>query len=483
MGEEQRLHIVSWNVAGWRACVREMSRSLAKRDAVHEWLEQLSCDVLCVQETKVRWRQVAEDAALCARSLKGYETFWSCNEGLGGQRCGLNGVATFSRLPVLSADPTPLGDPMLDAEGRALLTDHGTFCVLNIYAPNGSSLERCAVKRRFAEACRNCVDRQSKPVIVCGDLNAARRATDMHWTLATVDCSKLPRWREMRARLIERECQRVSTKNTATGEEFARFRCRVADKWIGAYHSSMEAAYASLDTDEDMLGVRECLDAYSKLFDMELARTHLPLLDEPREHPLFDCLVDSFAELYPNARERFTCWDQYTNKRYENIGARIDYILVDPRLFRNPEIDNELQDDELAALRDATLDGAFRPAPFEGSGLPDASARAYTAHLKRVPSTTMLYTPPSWSDHIAMSLCVAMPARPANTKPNPAACRKAQPHSKLRTITQFFKPAAPAACADQPPEPKRPKLVDDRHEPRADQKRGLLRYFHPVARH
>ncbi|CAK0828906.1 unnamed protein product [Prorocentrum cordatum] len=36
-----------------------------------------------------------------------------------------------------------------------------------------------------------------------------------------------------------------------------------------------------------------------------------------------DGMVDTFAELHPRAEERFTCWDQYKNRRYENIGARI----------------------------------------------------------------------------------------------------------------------------------------------------------------
>lgn len=56
---------------------------------------------------------------------------------------------------------------------------------------------------------------------------------------------------------------------------------------------------------------------------------------------LGDGMVDSFAEFYPKALGRYTClllrsssiilspgWDQYRNKRHENEGSRIDYILV-----------------------------------------------------------------------------------------------------------------------------------------------------------
>ena len=43
-------------------------------------------------------------------------------------------------------------------------------------------------------------------------------------------------------------------------------------------------------------------------------------------------LIDTLTTLHPGAQSRFTCWDQYKNKRYENRGARIDYILVDEQL-------------------------------------------------------------------------------------------------------------------------------------------------------
>ena len=56
-------------------------------------------------------------------------------------------------------------------------------------------------------------------------------------------------------------------------------------------------------------------------------------------------MVDTFAELEPGAQGRFTCWCQYTNDRYCNNGARIDYCLVDRALFDlvvNPNPPNSL---------------------------------------------------------------------------------------------------------------------------------------------
>lgn len=163
--------------------------------------------------------------------------------------------------------------------------------------------------------------------------------------------------------------------------------------------------------------------------------------------------VDSFAELFPTARGRATCWvrrswsrrppvpdpktcasrraplkvtrgcahtpqEQYTNRRYENEGNRIDYILVSKGLwaaarpnsvqplarFSSPDYPplsvsiHALLDDlhimttavsaaqysagradwesEEAALAAATAGGAYAPAPFDGGGLDKQTPRA-----------------------------------------------------------------------------------------------------------
>ena len=56
-----------------------------------------------------------------------------------------------------------------------------------------------------------------------------------------------------------------------------------------------------------------------------------------------DGMVDTFAHCHPDARDRFTCWDQSTNRRYVNEGSRIDYILVDRGLMPYVEKGGRLQ--------------------------------------------------------------------------------------------------------------------------------------------
>ena len=48
-----------------------------------------------------------------------------------------------------------------------------------------------------------------------------------------------------------------------------------------------------------------------------------------------DGMVDTFRKRHREAEGRYTCFNQYTNRRYENEGARIDYILVDAEMSGN----------------------------------------------------------------------------------------------------------------------------------------------------
>eukprot|EP00434_Breviolum_minutum_P042186 symbB.v1.2.037535.t1/scaffold5572.1/size25760/3 len=85
-------------------------------------------------------------------------------------------------------------------------------------------------------------------------------------------------------------------------------------------------------------------------------------------------MIDSFAEFYPKAQERFTCWDQYRNRRHQNEGSRIDYIFVDRPFFQQHASSgaglashgHQDPDSTLAALKAATYGGLAQPASFNG---------------------------------------------------------------------------------------------------------------------
>ena len=110
-------------------------------------------------------------------------------------------------------------------------------------------------------------------------------------------------------------------------------------------------------------------------------------------------LVDSFTHLHPHAQARFTCWDQYKNRRYENQGTRIDGIYLDsplagclvpcacccdqppaalpvnhtaspagPRCLVAPAGMQAIAS-EAAAFSATVAHGRWKPAPFDGTGI------------------------------------------------------------------------------------------------------------------
>ena len=194
-----------------------------------------------------------------------------------------------------------------------------------------------------------------------------------------------------------------------------------------------------------------------------------------------DGMVDAFRHFYPEARGRFTVWHQFTNCRYINDGSRIDLTLVDRSLFdhvrkgdvpglrccsragnsaivkkgengavpppaapaqQRREDGREYHLTEEAALAAATANGRFEPASFEGGGIQEVPQETLDSQFEGLPHTGMIYTPPSFSDHIGISLLLddsGVPgARGLTLDERDSATRKAQPHKLQKTIASFF---------------------------------------------
>ncbi|KAF4692096.1 hypothetical protein FOZ62_023041 [Perkinsus olseni] len=116
-----------------------------------------------------------------------------------------------------------------------------------------------------------------------------------------------------------------------------------------------------------------------------------------------DGMRDSFRWAHPNGKDRFTCWDQYRNRRYINAGSRIDYILVDDTIPIEKGCDAD------AALRCATAGGLHAPAPRfgEDKGIPEMDnevARDWEfVNCSQPFRTGIVYTAPVFSDHVAVT--------------------------------------------------------------------------------
>jgi len=189
-----------------------------------------------------------------------------------------------------------------------------------------------------------------------------------------------------------------------------------------------------------------------------------------------DGMVDSFAALHPEAEERFTCWDQYKNKRYENVGSRIDYILVDAALFQgHARRGADLQAhapalaagpaSAMAALSAATLGGLSTPSSFAGGGMQALEEDEYEAQFQTSASTGIVYTPPQLSDHVAVSLLLSGLPPPSATggglggrQARDPATQRCQPHKSAKRITDFFTKRPPGSNSGSVlPEAKRAK--------------------------
>lgn len=158
------MKLVSWNVNGIRA--------IAKKEFYNDF-QQLSPDVLCLQETKA---PVADTMAAFER-VEGYKVF--ANESKA--RKGYSGTAIICKQEPISVT-YDMGKPDHDQEGRVVTVEFDKFVLVNVYVPNsGEGLKRLDYRVEWdVEFTAFCKSLESKkPVIVTGDLNVAHKPIDI----------------------------------------------------------------------------------------------------------------------------------------------------------------------------------------------------------------------------------------------------------------------------------------------------------------
>jgi exodeoxyribonuclease III len=156
--------ILCWNVNGIRA---------AQKKGFLDWLQQMSPDILCLQETKVQPGEISRELEQPA----GYYAYWDFPE-----RKGYSGVVTFTREKPRKVK-SGLGIERFDIEGRVIITQYRQFTLFNVYFPNGKmSEERLKYKMDFYDAFLDFVDplkTRGEKLIVCGDFNTAHKEIDL----------------------------------------------------------------------------------------------------------------------------------------------------------------------------------------------------------------------------------------------------------------------------------------------------------------
>ena len=153
------MKLISWNVNGLRACMEK---------GFMDFFNSADADFVCLQETKLQPEQINIEAP-------GYFQYWNS-----AVRKGYSGTAVFARKEPLSAR---FGmDDYTDDEGRLITLEYDGFYLICCYSPNAQEgLARIDYRMDFEDKLRRYILRleETKPVILCGDLNVAHNEIDL----------------------------------------------------------------------------------------------------------------------------------------------------------------------------------------------------------------------------------------------------------------------------------------------------------------
>ncbi|MGE8206495.1 exodeoxyribonuclease III [Heyndrickxia sp. NPDC080065] len=154
------MKLVSWNVNGIRACVNK---------GFLTYFNEMDADIFCIQETKCQDGQIDLE-------LEGYHQYWNY-----AVKKGYSGTAVFTKNKPLSVK-YGLGNENEEPEGRILTLEFETFYLVNVYTPNSQrDLARLSFRLAWEDKIRDYLIEldQTKPVILCGDLNVAHHEIDL----------------------------------------------------------------------------------------------------------------------------------------------------------------------------------------------------------------------------------------------------------------------------------------------------------------
>ena len=154
------MKIVSWNVAGIRACIKK---------GLPDFFNQIQADMFCLQEVK------AESHQIDFHPEGYYEYLYPA------KRKGYSGTMIFSKTEPLDIQ-YGYGEAEYDDEGRSITAEYDNFYLVTTYVPNAKrDLSRLNSRMYFEDSFRAYLHRleKKKPVILCGDLNVAHNEIDI----------------------------------------------------------------------------------------------------------------------------------------------------------------------------------------------------------------------------------------------------------------------------------------------------------------
>lgn len=153
------MKFVSWNVNGFRACLQK---------GFADFFKEADADIFCLQETKMQPGQADFTA-------EGYHEYYFSAE-----KKGYSGTAIFSKAEPLNVTYGIDGEFM--DEGRVITLEFENFFFLTSYTPNAQpELKRIEYRMAFEDALRTYMVKlnETKPIVLCGDLNVAHQEIDL----------------------------------------------------------------------------------------------------------------------------------------------------------------------------------------------------------------------------------------------------------------------------------------------------------------
>lgn len=154
------MKLISWNVNGIRACVGK---------GFMDYFKGVDADIFCIQESKMQEGQLELE-------MPGYHQYWNYAE-----KKGYSGTAIFTKQKPISVQ-NGIGVEEHDHEGRVITLEFEHFYMVTVYTPNSQNeLARLSYRMTWEDAFLEYLKRleESKPVIVCGDMNVAHKEIDL----------------------------------------------------------------------------------------------------------------------------------------------------------------------------------------------------------------------------------------------------------------------------------------------------------------
>ena len=154
------MKIVSWNVAGFRACLKK---------GFEDFFYNEEADVYCLQEVKAELHEIDFNP-------KDYYCYINPAE-----KKGYSGTIVYSLYEPINVT-YGMGIEEHDKEGRIITLEFEEYFLINHYVPNVKrDLSRLDYRMQYEDDFKNYIKKleEKKPVVVCGDFNVAHTEIDI----------------------------------------------------------------------------------------------------------------------------------------------------------------------------------------------------------------------------------------------------------------------------------------------------------------